>query len=250
MTNKIIHILNGDALKEQFPKQLKGEVIVCRTCLVDGDVKANSLEELYKVRSNYIAKSYPDFNSDEYYTKAVPEIEKIRGIKDKTEVNLWFEDDLFCQVNFWFVSHLLQELDSNLSINLVRPKLETPYAFGYMSQDELIKAFEEKTTIVSNELSDFSKIWVNYQNNEKELNLKIAQKLENKYPFLKPAIAADIERTPKNRQLSRPKQSLKTIVKDLNTTDFGVVFKEFCNREGIYGFGDLQVKRLFDELGS
>ena len=30
--------------------------------------------------------------------------------------------------------------------------------------------------------------------------------------------------------------------------DFGIIFKEFCKREPIYGFGDLQVKRLLSEL--
>jgi hypothetical protein len=29
---------------------------------------------------------------------------------------------------------------------------------------------------------------------------------------------------------------------------FGTVFQEFCKRESIYGFGDLQVKRIFDEV--
>jgi hypothetical protein len=48
--------------------------------------------------------------------------------------------------------------------------------------------------------------------------------------------------------LGRPMNSLIGIIKDLHTTEFRPVFKEFCTREGIYGFGDLQVKRLFDEI--
>jgi hypothetical protein len=35
---------------------------------------------------------------------------------------------------------------------------------------------------------------------------------------------------------------------ELGTTDFGLIFKEFNKREAIYGFGDLQVKRLLDGL--
>ncbi|MGA1465893.1 MAG: hypothetical protein ACO363_09195, partial [Balneolaceae bacterium] len=30
--------------------------------------------------------------------------------------------------------------------------------------------------------------------------------------------------------------------------NFGAVFREFQRREAIYGFGDLQVKRLFDAV--
>ena len=46
----------------------------------------------------------------------------------------------------------------------------------------------------------------------------------------------------------RPIQSLITIMKELDTEEFGPVFREFNKRESIYGFGDLQVKRLFDEI--
>jgi hypothetical protein len=37
-------------------------------------------------------------------------------------------------------------------------------------------------------------------------------------------------------------------MEDLETDEFGPVFKEFNKRESIYGFGDLQVKRIFDEI--
>jgi len=35
---KQYHILNGDALKEQFPDRIKGKIIIARECLVDGNV--------------------------------------------------------------------------------------------------------------------------------------------------------------------------------------------------------------------
>ncbi|MEQ1924283.1 MAG: hypothetical protein ABL952_17420, partial [Pyrinomonadaceae bacterium] len=33
-------------------------------------------------------------------------------------------------------------------------------------------------------------------------------------------------------------------------TDFGKIFVEFRKRAGVYGYGDTQVKRLLDQLGS
>ncbi|WP_211277476.1 hypothetical protein [Nonlabens spongiae] len=41
--NTHYHILNGDALKEQFPKTIPGKIIVGRECLVDGPVQGDSL---------------------------------------------------------------------------------------------------------------------------------------------------------------------------------------------------------------
>jgi hypothetical protein len=41
---------------------------------------------------------------------------------------------------------------------------------------------------------------------------------------------------------------LKQIINS-GVTDFSEIFKEFRKTEGIYGFGDLQVKNMLTELG-
>jgi hypothetical protein len=43
--HKIFHILNGDSLRLQFPKDLEGEFPITRVCLVDGDVHGNGIKE-------------------------------------------------------------------------------------------------------------------------------------------------------------------------------------------------------------
>ena len=97
----VIHILNGDALREQFPASVEGELIVARECLVVGDVSGNDLKDFYENRAKDLLKSYGTPIS-EYFSKVVPEYEKIRKLRVNSTVNLWFEDDLFCQVNLWF----------------------------------------------------------------------------------------------------------------------------------------------------
>ena len=39
------HVLNGDALKEQFPPTITGDIIVIRECLVDGPVTGNNVDD-------------------------------------------------------------------------------------------------------------------------------------------------------------------------------------------------------------
>ena len=41
--NNIYHILNGDSLKNQFPKSISGELIVARECLVDGNIQGEDI---------------------------------------------------------------------------------------------------------------------------------------------------------------------------------------------------------------
>ena len=52
----VYHILNGDALAQRFPTDLKGELIVFRECLVSGPNTSSSHADLYKLRKTYLHK--------------------------------------------------------------------------------------------------------------------------------------------------------------------------------------------------
>lgn len=60
----IYHVLNGDALAETF--NLEGEKVICRECLIDGDLRAKNLKELWKVRAEFIKNNY---GADNYFEK-------------------------------------------------------------------------------------------------------------------------------------------------------------------------------------
>lgn len=246
--SKQVHILNGDALKAQFPDPISGDIIIVRECLVDGDVTGNTIKEFYSTRAKFLKSCLQENSTDFYYQKTVVEFEKIRELTEKSEINLWFEDDLFCQVNLWFVFHLLNKSGKSYSVNLVRPNEKNRYNFGGMSQSELIEAFQNKTKIEEYEYIEFAKFWNLYQEKNIDKMLKIATKLNDKYSFILPAVIAFSELIPQNGRLSKPEQTLIQIKHELNTTEFEPVFKEFCKREAIYGFGDLQVKRILDKL--
>ncbi|WP_320018460.1 DUF1835 domain-containing protein [Labilibaculum manganireducens] len=245
---KQYHILNGDSLKHQLPEAIQGEFIVARECLVDGNVEGNNLTELIHTRATFISLNYEGYNEQNYYEKTVPEFLKMQGIPDNVDINFWFEDDLFCQVNFWFVLNLIYENYKNQSIFLIRPKFKSGYSFGGMNEKELITAFQTKIKIELSEIIELSKLWKLYQQNDCNKMLKIAKKLEIQFPFLYPAIIAQRDRFPQKGNLGKPTQSLIQIMDELNTIEFEPVFSEFSKREGIYGFGDLHVKRLINKI--
>lgn len=243
------HILNGDSLKERFPKKIQEEIIVARECLIDGTVKGSNLVELFDSRAEFISQNYEGFSKKDYFENVVPEFQKIQNISNDTTINLWFEDDLFCQVNLWFVIHLLSnapyEHQSN-SIFLIRPKTHNQYGFGGLNESELISVYENRLLLT--QFDKLASLWELYQNDDTKTLLKIAKELESTYPFILPAVEAHIERIPTEGNLGRPSQSIIQIMQELETEEFGPVFREFNKRESIYGFGDLQVKRLFDDI--
>lgn len=246
--NKKYHILNGDSLNEQFPKQIAGEIFIMRECLVDGDVQSNNLEDFFKIRSKFISDSYEGFSENDYYQTSVPEFKKIRSIPNGSEINLWFEDDLFCQVNLWFIINLLNRSDMNYSLNLVRPTPTHEYCFAEMTETDLLAAYINKTHISSSNIKRISKLCHFYQKNDCREMIKIANELNPIYPFIMPACEAHTARFSRNGSYGRPEQSIIRIMDELQTNDFTTIFWEFCKRERIYGFGDLQVKRLYKKI--
>ena len=102
----IFNILNGDALAYSFPEtKIEGEIIVVREGLMDGDLSGNNLQDFWQSRAQYVGAT-----ESEYYSNVVREFEKIINAPDGSEFNLWFEYDLFCQVNMWFVISMINSL--------------------------------------------------------------------------------------------------------------------------------------------
>ena len=240
------HILNGDVLKDRFPQSIEGQLIVIRECLVDGPVNNDSLEAFYKTRSHFLNIHYEDTSIKDYYAKVVSEFNKIKSIPNDSEINLWFEDDLFCQVNLWFIIYLLSISKCKASVFLVRPKNHTQYGFGGLSGSELIEIFNQKIQLKP--INKLSNLWHLYKDGKHDLLLEYIGNLNSIYAFMIPAIKANIERIPSTDNLGRPKEALLKISKTLNTKSFPEIFNAFCEQQPIYGLGDLQVKRLWNEL--
>jgi hypothetical protein len=169
-------------------------------------------------------------------------------IPTNSNVNLWFEDDLFCQINFWFVCHLLKQSNKLPSIYLVRPQNNFAYGFGGLDQKGLQEAYTHRIHLNEQTILDLSKLWAAYQSNNKTKMSKLGVKMKGELPFILEAINAHLDNQPKDGKPGRIEQTLKAIVVEHQTTAFGPVFKEFCKREPIYGLGDLQVKRILEQL--
>lgn len=242
-----VHILTGDSLKQQLEPWLNDEMIVARECLIDGDVVGETLEELYENRAIFIAQ-YPGLNKQDYYDKAVCEFNKIIALPKKSQVYCWFEDDLFCQVNFWFVLHLLNLFVENVDLYLVRPNKGNEYCFANMSEKELRLVHATPLKISSSISQSLAKLWKLYQQKNYDLMRQIAIELNEYLPFLLPAVEAQICRRADKQGLGYPENALLSLMKAYPSDDFYEIFRRFSQQQAIYGFGDIQVKAMYDRL--
>lgn len=239
------HILNGDTLLYQFPDSVEGTRPVCRECLVEGPVRESSLSQFFEERKTYLNEHYGKEVQLEYKKEVAALFYQILKLPDSAEINLWFEDDLFCQVNLWFCLFLLQKKGHQGALFLAHPPQHTPYAFGKVSRSELEHCYKQRLPL--EDLTSWAFLWEAFQKSDFDRLKTVAAGLQDSFPFVPDAVAYHIERFP-SEGIGRPKEELKRILEELNTKEFDPIFHVFCEREAHYGFGNLYVKRLYKEL--
>jgi hypothetical protein len=239
----IFHILNGDALAEKFPGEaLEGERIVFRECLVEGPLDGATPAAFWETRARFIGETYGETHAG-YQAGVVSEVEKIRRIPGGAEVNLWFEHDLFCQVNTWFLLAMLEERVDNLLVNRVMPQAD-PGAdvwrgFGPADGERLVAAYWNRVPLTRADLALGRDLWEAYRRHDLQRLEALAARETQRFPHLREVVRAHAERYP----------ALEDIV-SAGTTDFPTIYREFFRREGIYGFGDSQVRHLLAEVNA
>lgn len=224
----VFHILNGDCLAEKFSKNLHGEIIIWREALIDGPV---SDDYFFENRKKFISENYDSERS--YEDLVVKEFEKVQSIPENSVIYFWFEDDLFCQVNFWF---LVSSLNSkNLKFFRVFPK-DSEKRFAESDEEDLQELYHFSKEIKEEEKSLISNLWKGFQKNN--LTGKSSSEIVRN--------VAELFVANENRFNGNLENQIKKIQE--NTTDFNEFFRIFQQKFSIYGFGDLQLKNLLKRV--
>jgi hypothetical protein len=238
-----IHVLAGDALAEQFRQtNIGGEIIICRECLIEGDLKAKNRQDFWNVRANFIKSAY-DEPEEKYFQNVVAEFQKLDDLSPETEVNLWFEYELFCQANLWFCLFLLSSTNASVYrvAPIVRDENEIWKGFGDLNAEDLEKCFAAREKFEKDDVLLGANLWEAYQNADYDRLERLSETKSKCFPYLKEVCRAESEKN------TRPKEILMEINKE-SIKDFPEIFSEFSRRAGVYGFGDAQVKRILQEI--
>ena len=239
----ILHLLPGDATVEAFQSSgVEGEIAVCRECLVVGDVSGNTLPDFWENRERFLADEYPN-STDDYHERVVREFAKLNALQSGSEINLWFEYELFCQANMWFVLSLLAGTPAN--VFRVAPSVLSEKnvwdGFGNLTPGELRTCFDSRVKLSRSDLDLGASLWSAFRtDNHTELERLSTIELPA-FPRLREVCTAAIEKE------NRPRELVRAIIQQ-GETNFDKVFLEFKARGGEYGYGDLQVKKIWQSL--
>lgn len=239
----IYQVLPGDSLVEGFHKtDIVGEVIVCRECLIVGDVSGDTIDEFFERRANFLLVAYGTDEID-YHEKVADELSRLIDLPPETEVNLWFEYELFCQANYWFCLYLLA--DTAAVVYRVEPVVRDTNGiwkgFGGLDDIALKKCFSERRQLSADDLKLGVDLWTAYAARD-HCALRELGKIESPcFPMLAEAVEAELEKG------VRPAQVLREI-RGSGIKDFDEIFVKFTERAGVYGFGDVQVATILDQI--
>lgn len=238
-----VHVLPGDALAEKFAEtNIDGETIVCRECLIDGDVKAETLTDFWNVRAAFIESAYGEAKG-KYLQRDERALQRLKNFKPGTKVNLWFEHELFCQTNMWFCLSLLQK--SKADVYRIAPIVESENdvwkGFGSGDSKDLRQSHDQRIKFEEKDVALGANLWRAFQNSDRTELKRLGQTKSACFPHLETVCRAAVEKD------TRPKEILREISAS-GVSGFNEIFAEFSNRAGVYGFGDAQVKRILQTV--
>lgn len=251
MTKSILHITNGTHLTNYLTElNITGEKLTWQEMLCEGPTQTTVANDPFlKLRSGFL-KSFYDIDLD--VSELKKELDKLNDWESYSEIILWFEYDLFCHINLLAVISLLKQKKINLPLYLVcsgRVKGEKNLkALSELSPNQLSKHYKAKVKLKPEDIELAKTLWSIYCG--KDHNLFIPYIIQNSsFKYLNNCLKAHLERFPNPKNgLNVLEQNILSMVKDYNIKSKHHVLGYALNYQGYYGYGDLQLNRIIDNL--
>jgi hypothetical protein len=250
----MLHIHNGDSTAETARKSgIPGEHLAWREALVCGPTPGGLPEaEFRQIRARHLSEAY-GVELEKCERELQSQDEALSRFSDHDEVVLWFEHDLFCQVQLiylldWFADRDLGATKLTLVCIGEFPGIELFHGLGQLNEEQLASLFPQRQSVTETQLQLGSKAWASYSSsNPKDVEALLVADLSPLH-FLKDALAKHLRRFPSTENgLGRiGNVGLELIARGFS--NFRSLFPAFVRREPEYGFGDaqlyLELKRL------
>ena len=243
----MLHIVNGESTASTLRESsVTGEVFSFRDALIDGPTPAGlSDQEWRRTRSAHLSESYGvGLNSCEQDLSS--QDAALHSFLQHEEVVLWFEHDLFCHVNLFYLLNWFAQQDlSQTKLSLINigefPGRENFRGLGELNVEQLGSLFPERHQVTTDELNLATSAWVAYCASEPNAIETLIQSDTSALPFLKRAFQSHLKRFPATRNgLGRiENRSLELVA--AGAERFSDLFPEFVRAEPVYGLGDAQL---------
>lgn len=249
-----LHITNGDILTNKLNTlKLEGDIITWREMLCEGKTETNvGSESFWKTRFEFLNKNYK-ISKTWFIDKTLKEYRTLCNHKQEDRIVLWFDFDLFDQINMLAVISWLKTHRPYAEISLVSSEGEEDsldiLGLGELTDGQLRKLYTNRTLLTQDDIEYADYVWQLYcsDNPIRLENLKDFDSFQ--FSHLSGAIEAHLMRFPTIRNgLNEVENNILRLARSAKPKTKLELLNTVLRNQGRYGFGDTQYERVITKL--
>lgn len=255
MSNVILHITNGDSTTNYLKKlAFSGNFITWREMLCEGKtINTVGSEAFWKTRFNFLKSSYK-VTKKTFTNYTLKEYQNLCNVKECKEIVLWFEYDLFCQINLlavisWLKNHRKNDLISLVCSGNIKGS-EKLVGLSELNPAQIQEHYKKRIQLSQEDIEYGDYIWQLYCA-KSPLRLQTIYQLKKPtaFQYLSTALNTHLQRFP---SIENGLNNVENFVLEIANTTKPRTKKEFINqllkKQETYGFGDLQYENTIHQL--
>ena len=251
MSKQQLHITNGSHLTNVLNElNIQGVKLTWQELLCEGPTTEKVGSELFlETRKSFFTQFY-NIDLDIEFIKS--ELDKFNDSENYSEIVLWFEYDLFCHINMIAIISLIQQKKMNLPLHLVcSGRIEGSknlMGLSELSPEQLLNHYKNKVLLNKDDIDIATTVWGIYCGVDHNL-LKPFIVKPSSFKYLSNCLKAHLERFPDSVDgLSILERNILQIIVKHSITSKHHLLGYALNYQGFYGYGDLQLERIINQL--
>ncbi len=197
----MLHITNGDSVVSTFRQaRFPGAYLSWLDVLHDGPVPhTDTLSELSDVRAQWLAGWWGSYEKIRAEFRARDQA--LENFRKHEEVVLWFEHDLFDQLQLiqlldWFSGQDLQKVKLSLIQINSYPGVKPFYGLGQLSGPQLARLFPMRIPVTAAHLKAGNEAWQAFRADTPGALLELTRQQSSLLPFLQQALLRFLQEYP------------------------------------------------------
>ena len=255
MGSSILHITNGDLTTNYLKKlNFSGDFITWREMLCEGKTTTDvGSENFWKNRFDFLNSSYK-ITKKKFIDFTLKEYRNLCNQKAQNEIILWFDYDLFSQINMLAVLSWLKRYRKGHHISLVNSeKVEdsnTICTISNLNSEQIIQHFKNRIELKQDDLEYADYIWQLYcSDSPLRLESVYLQNTTSPFQYLNSVLASHLQRFPSiENGLNKVENTILKTANKHSSINKKQLVATLLKEQKLYGFGKLHYFYKIDTL--
>lgn len=250
---KRLHVTNGDSTTRiLLAEKIEGDIATCREVLAEGPTQYEiGKASFFEARAAFIEEEF-GYEAQGYMEKVRPEFDRMANANAYNEVVLWFEYDLFCQINLCAVLSYLHQLRITTKISLICVGKEQDYkkmvGLGELPAACFPHLFDNRKELAAEDISYADLVWKTYCSDDHTQLEKHTLSNHEPFVYLGDALKAHLTRFPSYKDgLNSIEKKILTQLKKSPKSEHELI-GDMLQWQEWFGFGDLQYQFYIKSL--